>query len=142
MALVLHADDEPRPLSWRQAVYTALMRASLASLHNLDLHYHVAALPPDVQQDGSGQPADLGVSSVSGRPARPRNHTVTRPISSCAQPPDNAVGMFMHTVKEILLAQAHIKCFIRRLLAAPPVMMLWMLVPGCEPATPLTCTPS
>ena len=48
------------------------MRSSLAALHNLDLHYHVAVPPSDPQQESTGQTAaaDLADSSVSNLPAK------------------------------------------------------------------------
>ena len=63
----LRAEDAASSLSWRQSVYAALMRSSLAALRNLDLHYHVAKPPNDAQQEGGGQSNDLADSSVSDK---------------------------------------------------------------------------
>ena len=52
-------------MSWRQSVYAALTRSSLAALRNLDLHYHAAKPANDPQSEGGGQLNDLADSSVS-----------------------------------------------------------------------------
>ena len=66
IAAALHADGETSGPTWRQSLYTALMRSSLATLHNLDLHYQLTQQPADVKNTDSGSVAALSTSPVRG----------------------------------------------------------------------------
>ena len=61
---LLCVDGEASGPTWRQSLYTALMRSSLAALHNLDLHYQLAPQPADLKQDAEGSFAGPGDSPV------------------------------------------------------------------------------
>ena len=61
------ADGEISSPTWRQSLYTALMRSSLAALHNLDLHYQLVQQGPNVKEDESDSvagPRDIPVRGV------------------------------------------------------------------------------